>query len=339
LCLIAFLPLVALAAPPSDGCAEFNARLERTYGFRPSQLDDASREAKSKGMDAVWEAVHQDPATLVPCLRAALARPTQDQWFLFDGGQLLVSMDSSREAKLVLLDALTKVSLDDVDLRSWVGIASTLGNEGFDTSALGRRWLFYPEAEYSLPEHGGYRVDRGNGAMFIFGALEEKYATPALIELSRTASGSAKEIAVSLLMSQATPEALQALVGLNTSDLSAEALASRQALLQKPALIVRRKSPKTTRAQFVAAFAAILADNEQPFNDLVEAVPDGERDVVTVCTTVADLDMIRRVRRHFIAKNNQHAIDFYNQFSQIIMTLVWKPELVRAADAKVAVAH
>jgi hypothetical protein len=241
-------------------------------------------------------------------------------------------MDSSREAKLVLLDALTKVSLDDVDLRSWVGIASALGREGFDTSALGRRWLSYPNAEYSLPEHGGYRVDRGNSAMFIFGALEEKYATPALIELSRTASGSAKETAVWLLMSQATPEALQALVGLNTSGLSAEVLASRQALLQKPDLIVRRESPKTTRAQFVEAFAAILAGNEQPFLDLVKAVPDGERDVVTVCTTAADLDMIRRVRRHFIAKNNQHAIDYYNQFSQIIMTLVWKPELVRGTD-------
>jgi hypothetical protein len=283
-------------------------------------------------MDAVWEAVHRDPATLVPCLRAALEQPTQDHWFLFDGSQLLVSTDSSREAKLILLDALTKVSMDDVDLRSWVEIASALGKEGFDTSAVGRRWLSYPDAEYFLPEHGGYRVDRGNGAMFIFGALEEKYATPALIELSRTASGSAKETALWLLMSQATPEALRALVGLNTSGLPAKALASRQALLQKPDLIVRRESPKTTRAQFVEAFEAILAGNEQPFDDLVTGVPDGERDVVTVCTTAADLDLIRRVRRHFIAKNNQHAIDFYNQFSQIIMTLVWKPELVRGTD-------
>lgn len=283
-------------------------------------------------MDGVWEAVHQDSATLVPCLRAALAQPTEDHWFLFDGSQLLVSIDSSREAKLTMLDALTKVALDDVDLRSWVAIASSLGKEGFDTSTLGRRWLSYPDAGYYLPEHGSYHVDRENGAMFIFGALEERYATPALIELSRTALGGAKESAVQLLMSQATPEALQALVGLNTSGLSAETLASRQSLLQKPDLITRRLVSLMPRAQYMAAFAAILAGNEGPFNDLVEAVPDGERDVVGVCTSAADLDVIRRVRRHFISKNNQHAISDYNQFSQIIMTLVWKPELVRAPD-------
>jgi hypothetical protein len=77
----------------------------------------------------------------------------------------------------------------------------------------------------------------------------------------------------------------------------------------------------TSRAEFIAAFQALLSGNEEPFNGLVELVPDGERDVVTVCTA-ADLELIRNVRRYYAAKTSPHAIDYYNQFTQIIMTIV-----------------
>lgn len=305
-------------------CADFDDQLKRTYGFRPSKLDAAAQATKSKEMDEVWSAVRANPGTLGPCLKAALARPTDDNWFLFDGSQLLASIDSSDNARELLLQALSRVSLEDVDLRQWVGIASDLGLKGFDTSALGKRWLLYPKAEYFLPEHGAYRVDRGNGAMFLFGTLDEKFATPALTKLAQEGSGEVKEIAMWLLMSQATPEALQELSQLNTAGLSAKALASVKALREKPDLIVRRTPPKTTRAEFVAAFNALLAGDESLFNGLIESVPDGERDLVTVATP-ADLDLIRKVRRYYIAKNSPHAIEYYNQFSQILMTLVWKP--------------
>jgi hypothetical protein len=238
-----------------------------------------------------------------------------------------VTVDHSREARLLLMNALTRVSLDDVDLRSWVGHVSALGLEGFDTSALGRRWLSYPKASYYLPEHGAYEVDRQNGAMFIFGTLDERFATPALIALSRSFPGETKEIAVGLLMSQATPEALRALAQLDTTGLSPRTAASRKALLDRPALISPRKPPLTTRAEFLAAFKSFLDGNPAPFDKLVEAVPDGERDLVAV-STPDDLAIIRKVRRRYIAGNDQHAIEYYNQFSQILMTLVWKPQLV-----------
>jgi len=317
-----FVSSVASASP----CAELDALIEKTYGFLPSSLDAAGRESKSAQMDVVWRMVHKNPSALRPCLKAALAK-TNDDWFRFDGSQLLVAVDSSREAKLMLLDAFTKVPLDEVDLRTWVAAASSLGVEGFDTSALGRRWLQYPKAEYYLTEHAAYRVDRENGAMFLIGTLDERFATPLLIDLVQTSTGETKEIATWMLMSQATPEALQALSMMSTDGLSPAVIANRKALLQKPALIVPRPSPRTTRKNFVDAFRALLDGNDVPFDLLVERVPDGERDLVAVATA-EDLDLLRRVRRHYIARNTPHAIEYYNQFSQILMTLVWKPELV-----------
>ena len=44
--------------------------------------------------------------------------------------------------------------------------------------------------------------------------------------------------------------------------------------------------------------------------------------------------MIRKVRRRYIAANNQHVIEYYNQFTQILMTLVWKKELVSRENAE-----
>src|SRR5216684_2026765 len=310
--LLALLPLVAaepLAA--STPCSVFSASLKSTYGFRPSKLDEAASAAKAKEMDAIWKSVEQDPSTLAPCLKEALAQPTEDTWFLFDGSRLL--------------DALGRVSLDDVDLRSWVASVSAMGLEGFDTSGLGKRWLAYPNASYFLPEHA-YQVDRENGAMFIFGTLDEQFATPALAALCRTSTGATKNIIVSLLMSQATPESLRAITQLDLTGLSPEVIASRKALLEGPTLISPRNPPRTTRSEFLAAFTSFLAGDPAPFDKLIEAVPDGERDLVAV-STPADLEIIRKVRRRYIAANNQHAIEYYNQFTQILMTLVWKKSM------------
>ena len=324
--LVGLLSFAAIAsASDSSSCSGLKSMVAATYGFRPSLLDQKGQDAKAREMDAVWQAVRKSPKALIPCLRDELAERTQDTWFVFDASQLLVSVDPSRDSKAILLAALKQVSLDDVDLRVWVETTSSLGKEGFDTSDVGRRWLTYPRAEYFLPEHGAYRVDRGNGGIFIFGSLDERYATPALAELCRTESGEAREVSAWLLMRQATPQALRALKELNPEGLSPRAQASLKALLEHPTLISPRASPKTSRKEFIAAFEAFVAGNQRPFERLVEKVPDGERDVVAVCTP-ADLELIRRVRRHYAARANQHAIEYYNVFSQILMTLAWRAD-------------
>ncbi|HEX7808726.1 MAG TPA: hypothetical protein VF608_08375 [Thermoanaerobaculia bacterium] len=316
-----FLIVSIAPAAMSMTCDEFNAKLKTTYGFEPSKLEEAALPVKTAEMDVIWHAVHED-ATLVPCLKAALST-TSDNWFFFDGTQLLMAVDPSKESKETLVRALGRVSLDDVDLRTWIELASKLGLEGFDTASLGKRWFNHPRAEYYLPEHGAFRVDRGTGAMFVFGSMEEKFATPAIVELTREGKGQAKDVALMLLLFQATPEALAALTTINTAGLSADVLANLNAVLNKRGLIEPRENPKTTRAEFVKAFTALLADDEQPFDELIIAVPDGEHDLVAV-STAEDVELLRSVRRHYAAKGSPEAMEFYKQFTQILMTLVVK---------------
>lgn len=303
--LLTFLLLFPLtAAAQVKTCDDLKAAIAQTYGFHPADLDDAGRAKKTAEMDRVWDAVHKNPA-LAPCL-AGVLRTTQDTWLLFDGAMLLRAVADSAEAKRLQFDALSRIPLADVDMRTFVELASYYGLAGFDTTALGKRWLDEPNAEYYLPEHGAYHVDRNDGALFIFGAMDERYATPALLDIMRTSTGERRDIATRILMQQATPEGLRA-------------------LQKPPQLIVARKPPKTTRAEFLSMFNALLKGDEEPFNAHIEKVPDGERDLVAVATP-ADVELLRKVRRYYIAKNNQHAIEYYNQFTDILMTLVWKPE-------------
>ena len=133
-------------------------------------------------MDGVWSLVKKDRATLLPCLRAALIEPNADAFFRFDGSNLLMSLDPTPESRSILVRSYAVVDLADVDLRVWVGRLASLGAEGFDISDAADKWLRFPRASYFLPEHGAYKVAAQNGAMFLYGSMDEAHATPALDE-------------------------------------------------------------------------------------------------------------------------------------------------------------
>ncbi len=305
-------------------CAGLQRTIRETYSFKPSKLTEAEQTARSNAMDRVWEAVKTDRVKLLPCLRSALAEPNADPFFLFDGSNLLVSLDPSEESKLTLIRSYALVDLADVDLRVWVGRLAQLGAEGLDISQPADKWLRFPGASYYLPQHGAYKVTVGNGAMFLYGSMDEAQATPVLLKIVSDKTHPGREVALWALMSQATPDALAALKQIDASQFSREAQQSLNALVKGPQLLEPRKNPKNTRAQFVSAFERLLNGDAAPFRELVSQTPDGEKDVVAVLRP-EDVPLVRRVRRRLIASGNPHTISFYNDFSLILMTLISKP--------------
>src|SRR6185503_2654876 len=150
----------------SDQCSPLRRLINETYTFKPSELNEAQQATKSDAMDRVWDAVKARRNELLPCLRAAVTDPNADGFFRFDGSNLLVSLDPSRESKLTLIHSYALVDLKEVNLREWITNLSRLGVEGFDVSEPADKWLRYPKASYYLPEHGVYKVTKGDGALF-----------------------------------------------------------------------------------------------------------------------------------------------------------------------------
>jgi hypothetical protein len=293
-----------------------------TYGFRPADLTAADQAVHLAAIDTFWNAVKANRRTLLPCLRAALTTPPDSGLFLVDGSNLLLSLDSSAGAKAIQVQAYTGVRLDDIDLSVWVRDLAQRGAEGFDISIAAERWLHYPDAHFYLPEHGAYEVQRLEGALYLYGSMPESLATPALIRIVTSPQDTARQDALALLMSQATSEALNALRALPTSGLSGSARTALQRFFRTPPLFERRAKPLNTREEFLTTFQSVLAGDATPFFELADNVPDGERDVVSVMRP-EDLPILRAVRRHFIAAANQHATDYYDSFTRIILTLIW----------------
>jgi hypothetical protein len=315
-------------AQDSGNCGSFQRIIKTTYNFKPSRLTASERDSKSEAMDHFWNTAKANSKELLPCLRAALQDPNADKWFRFDGSNLLVELDPSEASKAIQVRNYTDVDLEDVDLRTWVTTLSLRGFEGFDVSEAGSRWLGYPNAKYSLPEHGGYKVTVFSGAFFIFGSMDESQTTPALVKIISQPNHPWREWALMMLVHQATPESFQILKQLTASTFSESAQNNLRKVLNNPDLLKPRSKPKTSREEFIKAFQDMLNGDSSSFMELVSEVPDGEKDVVAVLKP-EDLPIVRKIRRLIVAQGNQHSIEYYNSFTEILMAMVWKPELVK----------
>lgn len=320
-----FSSLASVQGQTAQSCANFQQLVKENYTFKPSKLSNSGRETKSEAMDRVWKYVKSNPAEMLPCLHAALQDPKADQFFLFDGSNLLVTVDPTKESKAIQLRSYTTVDLADVDLRVWVVVLANLALEDFDTTTAAARWLAYSEASYFIPEHA-FGVGPLEGALFLYGTMPESQATPALAKIASDSTHRGRAFAIRLLMDQATPESLRVLRTLDQKSLSQKQKKALSEFFAKPRVVTPRTQPKTTRAEFIPAFEQLAKGDWEKFLDLVEKVPDGEKDVVAVMKA-EDIPLLRRVRRKIIANGSQHAIEFYLSFTEILRTLMMKHEL------------
>lgn len=335
LILTAMILLCSCATPAQQKnavCAGFQEMVEEAYNFKPSKLTEAERQAKSAAMDKVWSKAKENREELLPCLRDLIEARTQDPFFRFDASNLLIQIDQSAEAKKTLIKTYAEVDLADVSLRYWMPYIAVLGYEGFDTSAAGENWLKYPNPEYHLPQHGTLSVNKEIGALIIYGSMDEAIATPALARIAAQENHPGREIALRLLMQQATPESFQELKKLNLKGFSDAARQSVNNFLTKPNLLTPRAGkPKITREQYLDAFEQLAAGKSQAFMKLALEVTDGEKDAIAVMKP-EDIPLIRKARRVFAAGAAPHAAQWYKSFTDILLALTWKPASVKGVS-------
>ncbi|HXG86561.1 MAG TPA: hypothetical protein VNI84_21265 [Pyrinomonadaceae bacterium] len=205
---------------------------------------------------------------------------------------------------------------------------ATLGYEGFDTSAAGESWLKYPNPEYYLPQHGTLSVNKETGALIIYGSMDESIATPMLAKIAAQENHSGREIAIRILMQQATPESFQALRKLNQKGLSENVRQNINTFLTNPKIISAREGePKVTRQQYLDVFNQLVVGKAHPFLKLAAEIPDGEKDAIAVLKQ-EDVPLVRKARRVFAASANPHSAEWYKSFTDILMALTWQPKII-----------
>jgi hypothetical protein len=331
-----FALVAALLCCPSPSRADtdtdkFREMLRATYDFRPSKLKgEAERSSKSAAMDKVWEFAEAHPDKCKSVLAEEIDRPQADSWFRFDGGSLLLKLDPSPQNQQRFAAAHAVVDFADVNPRAWIEGLTRLAAQGADTTEAALRWLTGPEQSYFLPEHGAMKVDRGYGALFLFGTMDEKPAVAALSKVAADEKHPQRELALSLLFRLHTGESEAFLDKVKQDGLSDGARSAFEARKRAAAPIQRREGKaKSSREVVLKALDAGAKDNWKPFHALVDKIPDGERDFVTVLTG-DDLPLVRLARRHLLATANPHMAEMYQDFTNIIIAL----EMQAAAPGK-----
>lgn len=330
--------LAAASQEHEPDCARLQALVHEVYGFRPSQLTAEEQKQKGADMDRVWKLVETDPAKLAPCLRLELEKPAADAWFRVDGSSLLVKVDPSRASKELQARCWCAADLADVAPAVWVPTLAQLGAEGLDISEAGRRWLT-AGFSYHVPEHA-LEVGQLNGALFLFGSLDETFATPTLVQIAGDASSAARELALFLLTLQSTADSLRALRDMDTSSFSAKARAKVAETIAGSHLL-ERKSPGSglTHDKLVKALQAFVDGNSKSLFDIQlsrsGAGPRAGEDQETWPNQFVglarpdDVELLRKVRRVRMTYQSDEALNDYYAYSNVLLALAWKKELFK----------
>jgi hypothetical protein len=129
------------------------ARLRGAYSFKPHELTDAQQTERSKSLDALWDDAQKDPGRFIPALRAELSSDGELPFFYYDGGQLLSKLSQAPADRAIVLAALARVDLRDLQPLDYVQTVHALAREDFDTSAAAFKIFDDPKFRAYVPEH------------------------------------------------------------------------------------------------------------------------------------------------------------------------------------------
>ncbi len=301
-------------------CSDLKTIIDKTYGFKPSKLTAQQIDTKSSEMDKVWNMVASRVKELLPCLRTEMGLRKTDTFFRFNASNLIFKYDQSTETKSLMVQTYSEADLADINLRYWLPYMADFGRNGLDVSKAGETWLRFPKPIYYLPQHGVRPVDKGVGAISIFGSMDESIATPTLARLAAEENTDFRSIVIWILVNQATDESANAVLSLSEKLPQPLGDRLRQDVTSPKVVEPRIGKPKTSRESFTKAMNELLDGRPEAWTRLTVDVPDGEKDMVAVMTS-ADLPLIRRVRRYHAANATPHTPEWYTSFTQIINSI------------------
>ncbi len=211
-----FLVLACLAfagvAHAQAPCAAITEAKQKTYGFDPATLKPEEQQAKHAQIDSFWSLVKSHGAAGVACLRDLLAAEKNNGTFLFDGADLLHSLDTSAASNRVVVASLQRANLSHVNLAGYVHFALDLSQSGVDITPLAVRVIQLPDANIEIDiQDMAVNFDRENTSLFLFGTMPPSAEDKALIPLLKNEHPYVREATAELLAINMTPESFKAL--------------------------------------------------------------------------------------------------------------------------------
>ncbi len=324
-------PISRAASPPNDVCAALDKSRQAIYGFRPPALAQAQHDEKSKLMDAFWDDAKKDPAKAIPCLRAMLQEESADPFFLFDASALLFGMDQTPETLQVVLAAVSRSDLNDLDPAGYIRLVMRLARHDIDTGPLAEKYLRHRKVDTYLAAHGGMKLERISGAILLYGSMESGHADRSLAKAVDFPEVEARAVAIFILAHSLTEASFAALS--KQTDLSALPAPGQHAVegIRKHSALPPPASTKYTRERILARLRAIAnstPDTERD-PDNPPYMPDDSEFFASAYSalTPEDLPLLREVRRKSMRGVSDEALYEYFSVSRLILGVINRYDL------------
>jgi hypothetical protein len=130
--------------------------IKAVYNFSPGKLTREEQNKKIALMDNFWNKVKADTTKYLPALRTELQTDDNPKFFYFEGGQLLLTLSKAVRDKQIVLDAILKSDLSDIDRRTLVSTLNYLAKSKLNTTTAALKILDDKEFQFFLPEHSFY---------------------------------------------------------------------------------------------------------------------------------------------------------------------------------------
>lgn len=132
---VTFALLIGWPGPSlSAGATVDETIFKKTYDFHPRELSKEQITAMSAKLDKLWAKVEAKPKKYLPILRRELASSDRPPFFYFDGSKLLLHLSKTPEDAKLILSALTKVDIRDIQPTDYLRTVHWLAVKGYDTT-------------------------------------------------------------------------------------------------------------------------------------------------------------------------------------------------------------
>lgn len=206
-----FVMLFLVLSTSSAQDSQFHSKVQALYSFKPANLSESERTAKSSELDKFWDSVKSESNIYLSFLRSELKDPGNPNFFFYDGAKLLMSISKDKEDQSLALEAISKADLNDLNRTDYLRTVHWFARNGFNTIGAGFRVLDYPDFKAFIPQHFLTLAQDYSLIYMLFPCEESSFLNPLIERLAREKNPSAQKSLALALFYTVTPSGLEAL--------------------------------------------------------------------------------------------------------------------------------
>jgi hypothetical protein len=161
-------------------CEKLTKMKAECYGFKPTLLTEKQQKAKSAQLDRFWELAKKDTEGALPCLRDMILAENNDPYFCFDAATLIMTLDKKEAYLDVVLQAVNKAELTELQLEPYLQVCFFLGKKGKDIVHATEKLISTPKAHVFLTVHV-IDLSAIDASLFLYNTMSTQDAESSLI--------------------------------------------------------------------------------------------------------------------------------------------------------------